>query len=612
MNIVNKTDIDLAQVEKSLKNFYPFAKKYLGFDQDADFEFVSDPENAKKTLGYTAYYNPENFQVTVYCDDRHPKDLLRSIAHELVHHTQNIKGEFKKAIATEAGYAQNDPHLREMEREAYEKGNLCFRDWEDKTKQGLLESKKTSYHDRMSFRDRHQAQLGRLLMESWGFVRLVEASDEPPREISGDANETMDQSMLAYLESQDPSDLELAKRTFEEYIVPVLTGFGLEYKGFRSPDAMVKTETNALFRAIEPEAKNIKVAHIQIELDPLEGLYETIIDSDTFEYENKWDDMRSVIEHLQNILGVQVDSAPEPIDKGLNLQKGEVREMKNQTGKYTRKLTREQITKIVTESLAGKSQVVAKKKLGEMVQKVLHLMTEQEDKFFVTVGEGKPPKGKIGNEYKKSTKVTGKPAGSLAEGANPFAETEEVDERRGVQRRGIRAEQDDKLFNKATGQPAGSLVQEEEEVDEQDDKLFNKATGQPAGSLVQEDDGIEEVVNEVLKEMYGDDYELDNDYDELGNPVAPREMDDLSAYRNDLNALDVPSPELDPAADLAAQDAARAGMDDEVPEPNWLYDDDEMTDEDELYEKCGSETRDKLYEGRTARVGSRLIGWATK
>jgi hypothetical protein len=38
---------------------------------------------------------------------------------------------------TGQGYAQNDEHLREMEREAYEKGNLCFRDWEDGIKSNL-------------------------------------------------------------------------------------------------------------------------------------------------------------------------------------------------------------------------------------------------------------------------------------------------------------------------------------------------------------------------------------------------------------------------------------------------------------------------------------------
>ena len=31
-------------------------------------------------------------------------------------------------------YAQDDPHMRKMEMEAYLKGNLLFRDWEDKVK----------------------------------------------------------------------------------------------------------------------------------------------------------------------------------------------------------------------------------------------------------------------------------------------------------------------------------------------------------------------------------------------------------------------------------------------------------------------------------------------
>mgnify|MGYP001376598366 CR=1 FL=1 len=59
------------------------------------------------------------------------KDILRSIAHELVHHLQNEKGELTDAGYSGKGYAQKNPHLRKMEREAYEKGNMCFRDWED-------------------------------------------------------------------------------------------------------------------------------------------------------------------------------------------------------------------------------------------------------------------------------------------------------------------------------------------------------------------------------------------------------------------------------------------------------------------------------------------------
>ena len=57
------------------------------------------------------------------------------MSHELVHHAQNGRGMFDDIGALGAGYAQSDDHMREMEREAYEVGNLCFRDWEDEYKQ---------------------------------------------------------------------------------------------------------------------------------------------------------------------------------------------------------------------------------------------------------------------------------------------------------------------------------------------------------------------------------------------------------------------------------------------------------------------------------------------
>ena len=70
----------------------------------------------------------------LYTQGRHIKDILRSLSHELVHHHQNCRGDFDGDITTNEGYAQNDEHLREMEREAYECGNMIFRDWEDNLK----------------------------------------------------------------------------------------------------------------------------------------------------------------------------------------------------------------------------------------------------------------------------------------------------------------------------------------------------------------------------------------------------------------------------------------------------------------------------------------------
>ena len=63
------------------------------------------------------------------------------MSHELVHHGQCERGEFDELGETGAGYAQKNPHLRNMEREAYEVGNMVFRDFEDIHKKYLAENK---------------------------------------------------------------------------------------------------------------------------------------------------------------------------------------------------------------------------------------------------------------------------------------------------------------------------------------------------------------------------------------------------------------------------------------------------------------------------------------
>lgn len=119
------------QIQTLLSHFYEYAKDRLDFNKDANILFVMDEENSKNPLGMTAHYNPDSMEVTVYTTNRHPKDILRSVAHELVHHRQNCQGKMDNTGPTEPGYAQNDSHLRQLEEEAYLEGNMCFRDWED-------------------------------------------------------------------------------------------------------------------------------------------------------------------------------------------------------------------------------------------------------------------------------------------------------------------------------------------------------------------------------------------------------------------------------------------------------------------------------------------------
>jgi len=168
---------DLQPLIDSLQGF---AQKRLGFERPPKLFLKQDEENAKNILGKTAYYDPEQMSVTLYISGRHPKDVMRSLSHELVHHTQNCNGEFDGASEMGEGYAQKDEHLREMERQAYEQGNLCFRDWEDSIKNTIYnESLQKGAKKNMSTKDWKNNELRTLLSEKWGFsFNLLNESQE--------------------------------------------------------------------------------------------------------------------------------------------------------------------------------------------------------------------------------------------------------------------------------------------------------------------------------------------------------------------------------------------------------------------------------------------------
>lgn len=148
----------------------PFAKKRMGFKKPPRIFLKNDHDNAQNPLGKTAYYDPEDMSVTLYVTGRHPKDIMRSLSHELVHHTQNCNGKFDKVHSMGDGYAQNDEHLREMERQAYEIGNLCLRDWEDGIKNTTYyESLNKGARFTMSTKDWKNGEISQLLSEAWGF-----------------------------------------------------------------------------------------------------------------------------------------------------------------------------------------------------------------------------------------------------------------------------------------------------------------------------------------------------------------------------------------------------------------------------------------------------------
>ena len=127
------------ELKEALIEIYKNLKERLGIEKDPKLILKNDEENSKNIFGKTAYYAPNSETVVLYITNRHPKDICRSFAHELIHHHQNERGDLDLGDASSPNYAQEDGHMRKMEMEAYLKGNIMFRDFEDNYKKSIRE-----------------------------------------------------------------------------------------------------------------------------------------------------------------------------------------------------------------------------------------------------------------------------------------------------------------------------------------------------------------------------------------------------------------------------------------------------------------------------------------
>ncbi len=172
--IHNNSSMNVTDLNPLAQDLVSYMQKKAGFKRPPSaITYTDDKDNAENILGKTAYYDPNSASVTIYVTGRHPKDILRSLAHELVHHRQNERGEFDDIGPVGEGYAQSDKKLRNMEREAYTMGNMCFRDWEDGRKNAIMESiyKQQQILRRNKTMEIHKwknSELNKLLMEKFG------------------------------------------------------------------------------------------------------------------------------------------------------------------------------------------------------------------------------------------------------------------------------------------------------------------------------------------------------------------------------------------------------------------------------------------------------------
>ena len=113
--------------------------KGMNIEPLPSMEFIDgDSENAKDFFGKTAYYDPNKQHIVLYTEGRHPKDIVRSYAHEMIHHIQNLEDRLGDIAGTDT---TSDEHLDKLEQEANLKGTMTFRNWTDSLNEAIVGEK---------------------------------------------------------------------------------------------------------------------------------------------------------------------------------------------------------------------------------------------------------------------------------------------------------------------------------------------------------------------------------------------------------------------------------------------------------------------------------------
>ena len=131
--------LDILREESEVPEYTKYMASVLEYMIDEGMKVTPLPEvkinkdesNASNFFGKTAYYDPNVKEIVLFVEGRHPKDIVRSFVHEMIHHMQNLEGRLGNIDTTNTN---EDDNLLEIEKEAYLKGNITFRNWEDNYK----------------------------------------------------------------------------------------------------------------------------------------------------------------------------------------------------------------------------------------------------------------------------------------------------------------------------------------------------------------------------------------------------------------------------------------------------------------------------------------------
>lgn len=102
--------VENKELQDIVNSFIQFSSKHIGFDKPPRIKLIKDPKLASVRKSFGGYMPGGRIEINV--GNRHIMDVLRTLAHEMVHYQQDMMGKLKPDSGEDGSNEENEANAK--------------------------------------------------------------------------------------------------------------------------------------------------------------------------------------------------------------------------------------------------------------------------------------------------------------------------------------------------------------------------------------------------------------------------------------------------------------------------------------------------------------------
>ena len=122
--------------DEIVRDFVDFAGDRLGLERPPKIKLIRDPKQAAERKSFGGYMPGGGIEINI--GNRHIMDVLRTLAHEMVHHKQDVAGELNDRSGEDGSPEENEANAKaavimrlwaKMNPELFQRASILAEQW---------------------------------------------------------------------------------------------------------------------------------------------------------------------------------------------------------------------------------------------------------------------------------------------------------------------------------------------------------------------------------------------------------------------------------------------------------------------------------------------------